>query len=334
MTEYIIRRILWAIPTLIIISIISFVVIQLPPGDFLTSYIAQIRAEEGDEAAEEALRDGRIAILRERYSLDQPLPVQYWRWITNIVLNGDFGYSFDQRSPVSELIWERLGLTVILSGLTMLFTWAMAIPIGVYSAVKQYSLGDYLVTFIGFIGLAIPNFLLALIFMWIAFAYFDTSITGLFSAEYIDAPWSVAKFMDMMTHIWLPVLILGTSGTAGLIRTMRANTLDELNKPYVETARAKGVSEVQLIWRYPVRLALNPFVSTIGWALPRLVSGATIVSIVLSLPTTGPLLFRALVSQDMYLAGAFVLMLSVLTVIGTLVSDILLVILDPRIAYE
>jgi peptide/nickel transport system permease protein len=334
MLEYIVRRILLSIPTLFLISVISFIVIQLPPGDFLTSYIAQIRAEEGDLAAQEALESGRIGVLRERYGLDQPLYFQYWRWITNILLRGDFGFSFEQKTAVRDLIWERLGLTVVLTGLTLVFTWVVAIPIGVLSAVKQYSFADYFFTFIGFIGLAVPNFLLALVFMWLAFAFFNVNITGLFSPEYIDAPWTWAKFLDMLSHIWLPVVILGTGGTAGLIRTMRANLLDELNKPYVETARAKGVSEFVLIWRYPVRLALNPFVSSIGLILPTLVSGATIVSIVMSLPTTGPLLFRALLSQDMFLAGAFVLMLSTLTIIGTLISDILLVILDPRIAYD
>jgi peptide/nickel transport system permease protein len=333
MLAYIIRRILWAIPTLIAISIISFVVIQLPPGDFLTSYIAQIRLDEGDLAAEEAMESGRVAVLRERYGLDKPIYVQYWRWITNIVLRGDFGYSFEHKVGVKTLIWERLLLTIVLSGSTLLFTWLLAIPIGVLSAVKQYSVADYVFTAIGFIGLAIPNFLLALILMWIAYRYFDTSVTGLFSPQYIDAPWSWAKLGNLLEHLWLPILILGTSGTARLVRTMRANLLDELNKPYVETARAKGVKESKLIWKYPVRMALNPFVSTIGWALPRLVSGSTIVSVVLSLSTTGPLLLHALTSQDMFLAGGFVLMLSTLTVIGTLISDILLVILDPRIAY-
>jgi peptide/nickel transport system permease protein len=334
MFEYIARRILLSIPTLFLISVISFVVIQLPPGDFLTSYIAQIRAEEGDQMAQEAMEGGRIGVLRERYGLDQPIYVQYWRWITNILLRGDFGFSFEQKTAVRDLIWERLGLTVLLTGFTLVFTWVLAIPIGVLSAVKQYSFADYFFTFIGFIGLAIPNFLLALVFMWLAFSIFNINVTGLFSPQYIDAPWTVAKFLDMLSHIWLPVVILGTGGTAGLIRTMRANLLDELNKPYVEAARARGVSEFVLVWRYPVRMALNPFVSSIGLILPTLVSGATIVSIVMSLPTTGPLLFRALLSQDMFLAGAFVLMLSVLTIIGTLISDILLVILDPRIAYD
>jgi peptide/nickel transport system permease protein len=334
MLEYILRRTVLMIPVLIVVSIISFVVIQLPPGDFLTSYIAQIRAEEGDQMAQEAMEGGRIGVLRERYGLDQPLYVQYWRWITNILLRGDFGFSFEQKTAVRDLIWERLGLTVLLTGFTLVFTWVLAIPIGVLSAVKQYSFADYFFTFIGFIGLAIPNFLLALVFMWLAFSLFNINVTGLFSPQYIDAPWTFARFLDMLSHIWLPVVILGTGGTAGLIRTMRANLLDELNKPYVEAARARGVSEFVLVWRYPVRMALNPFVSSIGLILPTLVSGATIVSIVMSLPTTGPLLFRALLSQDMFLAGAFVLMLSVLTILGTLISDILLVILDPRIAYN
>ncbi len=332
MTTYIFRRVLLAIPTLIAITVMSFVIIQLPPGDFLTSYIAERRAIEGDAAAD-ALNE-LVDQLRTRYGLDEPLHVQYFKWISNILLKGDFGYSFEQQQPVSRLIWERLGLTLILTSSTLVFTWLLAIPIGVISATKQYSWQDYLFTFISFVGLGVPNFLLALILMYIAFAYFDVTITGLFSSEYIGAPWSIDKVLDMLSHIWVPIIVLGVSGTAGLIRTMRANLLDELNKPYVDTARAKGVKEAQLIWKYPVRIALNPFISSIGWALPRLVSGATIVSIVLSLPTTGPLLLRSLLSQDMFLAGSFVLMLSVLTVIGTLISDILLVMLDPRIAYQ
>jgi peptide/nickel transport system permease protein len=331
MAKYILKRILLAIPTLIVVSIVSFVVIQLPPGDFLTSYIAQVRASEGDAAADQ-LRS-IIPQLEAQYGINQPLPVQYFKWITNIILRGDFGYSFEQKQPVNVLIWERLGLTVLLTGITLIFTWLLAIPIGVLSATRQYSVGDYFFTFMSFVGLGIPNFLIALVLMWIAFAYFDTSVTGLFSSEYVSAPWSLAKFGNMLSRIWLPVVVLGLGGTASLIRTMRANLLDELNKPYVETARAKGVSEGRLTWKYPVRIALNPFVSSLGWALPQLVSGATIVSIVLNLQTTGPLLLRSLLSQDMYLAGSFILLLSTLTVIGTLISDILLALLDPRIAY-
>ncbi|MBM4457470.1 MAG: ABC transporter permease [Chloroflexi bacterium] len=331
MARYILRRIFLALPTLIVVSVISFAVIQLPPGDFLTSYIAQVRQTEGDQAANQLY--GIIPQLKAQYGLDQPIYVQYYLWIRNILLKGDFGYSFEQKQPVSSLIWERLGLTIVLTSTTLIFTWLLAIPIGVLSATKQYSAGDYFFTFLSFVGLGIPNFLIALILMWIAFAYFDASITGLFSEQYLSAPWSVGKVLDMFRHIWLPVAVLGLGGTASLIRTMRANLLDELNRPYVEAGRAKGLSEGRLIWKYPVRIALNPFVSSIGWALPQLVSGATIISIVLNLPTTGPLMLRALLAQDMYLAGSFVLLLSVLTVIGTLISDILLALLDPRISY-
>lgn len=331
MARYIIRRILLAIPTLIVVSVISFAVIQLPPGDFLTSYIASVRQSEGDQAANQL--NQIIPQLKAQYGLEQPIHEQYYLWIRNILLKGDFGYSFEQKQPVSELIWERLGLTLVLTSTTLAFTWLLAIPIGVLSATRQYSAGDYFFTFLSFVGLGIPNFLIALVLMWVAFAYFGASITGLFSEQFIGAPWSLAKVADMFSHIWLPVAVLGLGGTAGLIRTLRANLLDELNKPYVEAGRAKGLTETRLIWKYPVRIALNPFVSSIGWALPQLVSGATIVSIVLNLPTTGPLMLRALLAQDMYLAGAFVLMLSVLTVVGMLVSDVLLAFLDPRIKY-
>ncbi len=331
MFRYILQRVLLAIPTLIIVSMISFAIIQLPPGDFLTSYIAQIRQTEGDQAANQL--NTIIPQLRAQYGLDEPIYVQYAKWIGNIVLRGDFGYSFEQRQPVNVLIWERIGLTLLLTSTTLLFTWLLAIPVGVISATRQYSFGDYFFTFLSFVGLGIPNFLIALILMWIAFKYFNTSVTGLFSPDMASAPWSMAKVIDMLQHIWLPILVLGLGGTATLIRTVRANLLDELNKPYVEAARAKGLTERQLIWKYPVRLALNPFVSSVGWALPQLVSGATIVSIVLNLPTTGPLLLRSLLAQDMYLAGSFVLLLSVLTVLGMLISDILLALLDPRIIY-
>lgn len=328
MLQYIIRRILFMIPTLFVISLVSFIIIQLPPGDYLTSLVATMAStgETVDRAA--------LAALEARYGLGQPVYVQYWKWITGIILRGDFGQSFEWNQPVSSLIWGRLALTFVLSLATLLFTWFIAFPIGIYSAVRQYSLGDYVSTVIGYIGLAIPNFLLALVLMYIAFKYFNQSVGGLFSPEYQDAPWTVAKTWDLIKHLWIPVVIIGTAGTAGLIRIMRANLLDELHKPYVVTARAKGMPEGRLLVKYPVRVALNPFVSTLGWTLPALVSGATIISIVLSLPTTGPLLFRALLSQDMYLAGSFILMLSTLTVVGTLISDILLAWLDPRIRYE
>jgi peptide/nickel transport system permease protein len=265
--------------------------------------------------------------------LNQPGYVQYWKWISGIVLRGDFGQSFELNAPVSSLIWGRLGLTLMLSITTLIFTWAVAFPIGIYTAVKKYSLGDYVFTLLGFIGLAIPNFLLALILMYVAFKYFNQSVGGLFSPEYIDAAWGWNKFWDMLKHLWVPIVIVGTAGTAGLIRVMRANLLDELSKPYVDTARAKGMSEWRLILKYPVRVALNPFISTVGWTLPLLISGSAIVAIVLNLPTSGPLLLRSLLTQDMFLAGSFILMLAILTIVGTLISDILLALLDPRIRY-
>jgi peptide/nickel transport system permease protein len=275
-----------------------------------------------------------IEALKARYGLDQPLVVQYWKWVSGIIFRGDFGQSFEWNRPVTEMIWGRLGLTFVLSFITLIFIWILAFPIGIYSAVKKYSLGDYICTFLGFIGLAIPNFLFALTLMYIAFSKFGLSVGGLFSPKFTEAPWSWAKAVDLLQHIWIPMIVLGLAGTANLIRTMRANLLDELKKPYVVTARAKGLSENRLLIKYPVRVALNPFISTVGWVLPTLVSGSTVVSIVLNLPTTGPLLLRALQSQDMYLAGGFILMLSTLTVIGTLLSDILLALADPRIRFD
>lgn len=328
MVQFIIRRVLYMIPTLFVVSLVAFIIIQLPPGDFLTSYIANL-AGTGEQVQQEV-----IIALNERFGLDQPIHVQYLRWISNIVLRGDYGQSFAWDAPVETLIWGRLGLTVVLSVSTLLFTWLIAFPIGIYSAVKQYSIGDYVATFFGFLGLAIPDFLLGLVLMYIAFKYFNQSVGGLFSPEYEAAPWSTAKVLDLIGHLWIPMLILGTAGTASLIRIMRANLLDELRKPYVRTARAKGLPEWKVILKYPVRVALNPFVSTAGWLLPTLVSGSIIVAVVLSLPTTGPLLLQALTTQDMYLAGAFILLLSALTLVGTLVSDILLAWLDPRIRYE
>jgi len=324
---YLIKRILWMIPTLIAISIMSFIIIQLPPGDYLTSLVASL-AEEG------SVDQSTLAGLEKRYGLNQPIYVQYWKWISGIILRGDFGQSFEWRRPVSELIWQRLGLTFVISLSTMLFIWLVSFPIGIYSAIRKYSVGDYIASFVGFIGLAIPNFLLALVLMYVSFKYFGQSVGGLFSPEFRNAAWSFAKVRDLIQHLWVPIVVIGTAGTAGLIRIMRANLLDELNKPYVLTARAKGLPETRMLLKYPVRLALNPFVSRVGWELPELVSGAAITAIVLSLPTTGPLLLNALISQDMYLAGSFILMLSVLTVIGTLLSDILLAWLDPRIRYR
>ena len=328
MLAYIVQRILLIIPMLIAISILSFAVIQLPPGDFLTSYVAQLR-QEGDEVDEAELES-----LRQRYGLGQPAYVQYFKWIYGVLVKGDWGQSFEWQKPVSELIWERLGLTMALSMGALLVGWFIAIPVGVYSATHQYSWLDYLMTTFSFIGLGTPGFLLALIVLFLAQSWLGMNVGGLFSDEYVLEPWNWPKIVDMLKHIWVPMLIVAVNGTAGNIRITRANLLDELNKPYVETARAKGVRERSLIWKYPVRVALNPFFSTVGWSLASLVSGTTLVAMVLSLQTTGPLLLRSLTSQDMYLAGSFLFLLSTLTVIGTLLSDILLAVVDPRIRLE
>jgi len=327
MLSYILRRVLFMIPTLLVISVISFVLIQLPPGDYLTSYIA--RLEEAGDRVDMA----EVASLTKRYGLDQPIYVQYFIWMKGI-LHGDFGQSFEWHRPVNKLIWERLALTVAVSLLCIIFTYIVAIPIGIYSAIRQYSVADYFFTFIGFFGMATPNFLLALVLMFLFYKYFGISVGGLFSPEFMEAPWSLAKVMDMMNHMWIPVIVIGTAGTCGLIRVMRGMLLDELRKQYVITARTKGLSERFLLFKYPVRIAVNPIMSTIGWMLPSIFSGAAITAIVINLPTTGPLLLQALMNQDMYLAGSFVLILSTLTVIGTLISDILLAWIDPRIRYE
>jgi peptide/nickel transport system permease protein len=310
------------------ISFLSFVLIQLPPGDYVTTYIATLAASN------EVIDQNTAADLRNRFGLDQPMIVQYAKWISQVVLHGDFGISFEWQQPVSELIWERMALTLVLTLSALIVTWAVALPVGVFSAVKKYSIADYVVTFASFVGLAVPSFLLALVLMYVAAVHFGQSVGGLFSEEYLNAPWSFAKTIDLLEHLWIPVVILAVSGTASLIRVMRANLLDELNKPYVTTARAKGLSEFHLLVKYPVRLALNPFISTIAWLLPNLVSGSIIVAIVLSLPTAGPLLLQSLMSQDMYLAGAFILLICALTVLGSLVSDILLALVDPRIRLE
>ena len=327
MLQYILRRILYMVPTLIAVSIISFTVIELPPGDFLTSMVTRMQMQG------EFLDETELANLKRRYGLGEPMHVRYGKWIWG-VLQGDYGMSFEYDLPVSQLIGERLLLTVVISLTTMLFIWAVALPIGIYSATRQYSLGDYLFTLIGFIGVGVPDFMIALILLWIGFSRFGVNLSGLFSEQYIEQGWSFGKVLDMFKHMWVPLIVLGMGGTAGMIRTTRANLLDELRKPYVTTARSKGLKETKVILKYPVRLALNPFVSGLAYLLPGLVGGATIISVVLSLPTSGPLFLKALMSQDMYLAGTFVLMFSVLTVIGTLLSDILLAVLDPRIRYE
>ena len=325
MAGYILRRILYMIPTLFGMSLISFLIIQLPPGDYLTSLLATM-SDSG-----QTIDPAQVELLKSIYGLDQPFYVQYFKWIWGILTRGDFGYSFEWNQPVSKLIWERMGSTLLISVLSLVFVWAVSFPIGLYSAVNRNSIGDHLFTLVGFLGLAIPNFILALVLMYVAFAWFGQSVGGLNSPEFAEAPWSWDKLMDLLAHLWIPVIIIGSSGTAALIRILRANLTDELNKPYVLTARAKGLPEHLVVLIYPVRIALNPFVSALGWVLPHLVSGVTIVAIVLNLPTAGPLLFRALVSQDMYLAGSFILLLSALTLVGMLVSDVLLALLDPRI---
>lgn len=328
MTHYILRRLLVMIPTLFAISIASFALIQLPPGDYVSTLVAQY-SSQGDQ-----LDGARLAALEQRYGLNDPIVVQYWKWITNIILHGDFGESFAWDKPVWDLVSDRLPLTIGLSIGTLVFIWAVSFPIGVYSALRQYSFGDYVFTTIGFLGLATPNFLIALVLMYLGMRYFGGSAGGLFSPEFVDASWNLGKVLDLLAHLWVPLVVWGTAGTAGLIRILRANLLDELRKPYVVAARARGVSEVKLTIKYPLRVAMNPFFSTIGWILAGLISADAIVSQVLSLDTTGPLLLGALQSQDMYLAGSIVLIGAVLTVFGTLISDLLLGWLDPRVRLQ
>lgn len=325
--SYILKRVLQLIPLLIAISLIVFIIIQLPPGDFLTVYIQQLELS-GTEVNLAAVEN-----LRSQFALDRPGHIQYFFWIRNIVMRGDLGRSFQWNRPVSEVIGGRLGMTMLVSFLTLVFVWAVSIPIGIYSATRQYSVTDHIFTFLGFIGLAVPGFLIALFLIYVIFVNTGVAITGLFSPEFVNAPWSMARFMNMLPRLGLLISIVGLSSTAGLIRTIRAMMLDELGKQYVITARAKGVSEKKLIFKYPMRMAINPLISTIGWTLPALISGEVIVSIVLNMPTTGPVLLRALMTQDMYLAGSFLLIVSVLTIIGTLLSDILLAVVDPRIRF-
>ncbi|AUH38903.1 ABC transporter permease [Streptomyces sp. CMB-StM0423] len=325
MLSYLARRCLYMIPTLFGISVVAFAIIQLPPGDFLTTLAA--RLENQGERMDEA----QMSALRERYGLGEPVYEQYWKWVSAIVLHGDFGESFEYGKSVSSLVMDRLPLTVVLAVSTLLATWLLAFPVGLYSAVRQYSAGDYVATTVGFLGLAIPNFMIALVLMYLGHSVFGMSVGGLYSPEYEDAAWNLGKFLDLLSHLWVPVLVLGAAGTAGLVRVLRANLLDELRKPYVVAARARGMPERRLVLKYPLRVALNPFVSNVGYVLPALVSGEVIVSQVLSLPTTGPLLLGALRSQDMYLASSIILIVSLLTVIGTLLSDVLLAWLDPRV---
>lgn len=324
MFGYITQRLLIMIPTLLAISIIVFVIIELPPGDYLSSYVAELQSQG------ESVDPQKIQFLREQYGLDRPLIEQYFVWLTGM-LHGDFGYSFEYNLPVTKVVGDRLLLSFIVSFTTIVFVWVVSFPIGVYSATHQYSVGDYSLTFLGFIGLATPNFLLALVLLYVANSWFGTSVGGLMDERFLGQPWSWAKMLSVLAHLWIPVIVIGTSGTAGMIRRLRANLLDELQKQYVVTGRAKGLPPGRLLIKYPLRMALNPFVADIGNLLPHVISGAAITSIVLSLPTTGPMLLQALRSQDMYLAGSFLMFLATLTVIGVLVSDLLLAVLDPRI---
>ncbi|MTI09325.1 ABC transporter permease [Curvivirga aplysinae] len=323
MFGYIARRLLIMIPTMLVISALVFIIIQLPPGDYLTTLINELQAQ--GESGEE-----RIAYYRELYGLDQPMIIQYFNWLWGM-LHGDFGHSFEYDLPVSEVVGDRMSLTFVLNFFTILFIYIVAFPIGVYSAVRQYSVGDYSLTLIGYLGLATPNFLLALILLYIAKAYFGVDVGGLMDEQYIDAPWSMDKALSVLEHLWVPVIVIGTSGTASMIRRLRANLLDELHKQYVITARAKGLSPKKALVKYPLRMALNPFISDIGNLIPDVISGSAIVAVVLGLETTGPMLLNALLAQDIYLAGSFLMFVALLTVVGMLVSDLALALLDPRI---
>ncbi len=326
MLRYILWRIITMIPTLLIISALVFAIIELPPGDYFESHVAELKAMgESADLAE-------IEMLRARYGFDQPMVVRYFRWLSGMVV-GDFGYSFEYRLPVNEVVGDRLWLTILVSVVTIAFTWLVAFPIGIYSATHQYSWGDYGLTFLGMIGIAVPNFILALVMMYLANIWFGTSIGHLMDREYFNQPMSWDKFKSILEHLWIPVLIIGTAGTAGMVRRLRANLLDELNKQYVVTARSKGLKPRRVLMKYPLRMALNFFISDIGSILPAVISGAEVTAIVLSLETTGPMLIKALQSQDMYLAGSFLMFLAFLTVIGVLVSDIALALLDPRIRF-
>nr|WP_255700076.1 ABC transporter permease [Jiella avicenniae] len=322
--RYLVNRLMTMVLTLVAISVLVFAIIQLPPGDYLTSYIAEIQAQGEQVTAD------KIQFLREEYGLDKPLWEQYLVWVTGLV-HGDLGYSFEYSQPVADVVGERMPLTLLLNAATVIFVYLVSFPIGIYSATHQYSWTDHGLSFLGFLGLATPNFLLALILLYFANVWFGTSIGGLMAPEFIDAPWSLAKVGSVLAHLWVPVVVIGTAGTAGMIRRLRANLLDELHRQYVTTARAKGLSERRILFKYPLRMALNPFIADLGSILPQIVSGSVIISAVMSLPTTGPMLLSSLRSQDMYLAGSFLMFLAVLTVVGMFISDLLLAALDPRI---
>ena len=327
MRNYVFQRLVYMIFILWLVSVVTFVVIQLPPGDYLSTYISRLE-QAGEELSDEAVEN-----LRRQYGLDLPLYLRYFKWFGQVI-QGEFGFSFDWQQPVKDIIGERLALTFTIAILSAIFTFALAIPIGIYSATHQYSVGDYIVSIIGFIGLAIPNFMLALIMLYVAWKTYGLNLTGLFSPDYLDAPWNLAKIGDLLLHLPIPIIVVGTAGTAGMIRVLRGTLLDELNKQYVITARSKGVGEVKLLFKYPVRVALNPIVSGLAWLFPSLISGGTITAIVLGLPTAGPMLYRALITQDTFLTATLLMFVTILTVIGTTVSDILLVVVDPRIRME
>jgi len=324
MLQFIANRILTMIGMTLVLSFVCFFIIQLPPGDVISAYAAELAAA-GDSSG------GQMEeMLRERYGLNQPFIVQYLKWLRNLLV-GDLGYSFNLSKPVSEIIESRIGISLLVEMLAITVLWAFAIPIGIYSAVRRYSVGDMFATVFGFIGLAVPNFLLALLIMYLVYVFTGTAVEGLFSAEYANARWSLGRILDFLSHVWIPVLVIATGGAAPIIRVLRANLLDELNKPYVVTARAKGMKESRLIMRYPVRVAMIPLVATVGWVLPTIISSSIVTAIVLNLPTLSPILLRSLLSQDMHLAGALILFMGILTLVGTLVSDLLLAWIDPRI---
>ena len=326
MFGYVIRRLLWMIPSFFAVSLVSFIIIRLPPGDFVTSYAADL-ATSGAPADEATLDNLRI-----RYGLKDPLPLQYLRWVGN-ALRGDLGDSFEYRTPVADIIWGRLGMTALVAFCTLIFVWLVSFPIGIYSAVRQYSVGDYIVTFFSFLGMATPNFLLGIFVMYLSVVYLGYSVGGLFSPDFANVGWSLARVADLLKHLWIPILVLGVAGIAALVRIMRANLLDELQKQYTVTARAKGMRPLPALIKYPFRMALNPFVADIGNLLPHLVSGSVLVSLVLSLPTVGPVLLQALKQQDQFLAGFILMFVAVLTVVGMLISDLMLAVLDPRIRF-
>jgi peptide/nickel transport system permease protein len=327
MLRYLALRVLGMIPTLLAISVVAFFIIQLPPGNYLTTYVASL------EQQGQTVDPSTLAALKVQYGIGQPFFVQYAKWITGIVFHGDFGLSFQYLQPVSKLIMERLPLTLVLGVSTLLVTWLIALPAGIYSSLKQRKAADYTISTLGFIALATPQFLIALLIAYVGFAVFGQSVGGLFSPAYANAPWSLAKVGDLFAHLWAPVIVLSLAGTASIIRVLRANLLDEIRKPYVTTARSKGLPEGKIVRKYPVRIALNPFISTAGWNLPQIFDGEVIVAVVLSLGTVGPLLLSALKAQDMYLAGGIILIVASLTVVGTLLSDILLALVDPRVRF-